>query len=294
MDSSIDFRSVFHALPNAYLVVDANLKILDANPACLRNVDMKKEEVVGRSLVDLLEQKTAGAHADKLRESYDEVLARKTQVILPLFHYTTERETADGAVKHDRYWNMTHVPILEQDGSVSLIITHAIEIHGEQLPLIETPMAIAARNSGAITGQRSATPSWPKAIKPVAGLLSTSSQSLRVLLVEDNEDLKDTTAAMIEALGHQVVALDNAERALDLLATESFDVLFTDLALPKTTGAELAREALHHFPSMRVIISSGYGRAMANAKNLDAVFLPKPYQLLDIQIALDGTTAQNN
>lgn len=293
MTSLINFQSVFHALPNAYMVVDPDLNILDANRACLNNVAMTRDEVVGQSLANFFRQRATVASMTRLWESYDEALATKAQVVLPLLHYATERPDGDLKPADDRYWTITHVPVLDVDGTVTCIVSHAVEIGGNQTTELKDAPHTASDSTSTGMSNFGANPGWLPPHRETNGRLAAASPNLRVLLVEDNEDLKETTAALIEALGHRVVAVDNAERALDLLGTESFDVLFTDLSLPKTTGAELAREALQRYPTMRVIITSGYGRAMANARNLDAVFLPKPYQLMDIQVALDGTNQLN-
>ncbi|MBC7502278.1 MAG: response regulator [Herminiimonas sp.] len=293
MDSSINFHSVFRALPSAYLVVDPDLFIRDANDACLRNFSITKDAMMGRRLFELFLQGDDDTSAAKLQASYDEVLTKKAAVTLALLMQANSGSLDDGQASKEWYWSVTHVPVFDSTGSVVWIVTQTEAIEGASP---ESSDGILTSMSGGFfpaSQVRSAPSAWPRPSHDAAVSPVTQNPCLNVLLVEDNEDLKETTASVIEALGHRVVAVDNAERALELLGTESFDVLFTDLSLPKTTGAELAREALNRYPTMRVIITSGYGRAMANARNLDAVFLPKPYQLVDVQNALDGTTAPN-
>lgn len=293
MDSSINFHSVFQSLPSAYLVVDPDLFIRDANDACLRNFSIQKEAMIGRRVVELFVQADDDTSAAKLKASYDDVLTNNAAVTLAL-QMQVHNGSLDGEqTPNERYWSVTHVPVFDSTGNVIWIVTQTEAIEGASPESSDGILTSMSDGFFPASPVRSAPSTWPKpsldaAVSPVA-----QNPCLNVLLVEDNEDLKETTASVIEALGHRVVAVDNAERALELLGTESFDVLFTDLSLPKTTGAELAREALNRYPTMRVIITSGYGRAMANARNLDAVFLPKPYQLVDIQNALDGTTAPN-
>ncbi|MGQ9371360.1 response regulator [Azospirillum sp. ST 5-10] len=110
----------------------------------------------------------------------------------------------------------------------------------------------------------------------------------RVLLVEDEVLIRLTTVDMLKALGHTVTAVADAEAALRALAGAPFDVLFTDVGLPGRSGLELVREALPTAPGLRVIIATGYAgdiRLGHGEADLDAVLLPKPYTLSDIDRA---------
>ncbi|OJH36904.1 response regulator [Cystobacter ferrugineus] len=111
---------------------------------------------------------------------------------------------------------------------------------------------------------------------------------LRVLLVEDDEDIRTSAYELLGILGHDVLAVSSAEEARTALSVSSFDVLFTDVSLPGMSGVELAREAVRRVPGLRVIVASGYGSATEGLdKGLSAVVLPKPYALPQIERALD-------
>ncbi|ATB40228.1 histidine kinase [Cystobacter fuscus] len=111
---------------------------------------------------------------------------------------------------------------------------------------------------------------------------------LRVLLVEDDEDIRTSAYELLGILGHDVLAVSSAEEARAALSTSRFDVLFTDVSLPGMSGLELAREAVRRVPGLRVIVASGYGSATEGLdQGLGAVVLPKPYALQQIERALD-------
>jgi PAS domain S-box-containing protein len=111
----------------------------------------------------------------------------------------------------------------------------------------------------------------------------------RVLLVEDDEDIRASACELLGLLGHDVLAVSSAEEAREALAAGGFGVLFTDVTLPGSSGVELAREAVLHRPGMGVIIASGLGNAALSGGNErleGVVMLPKPYALPQIRSAL--------
>jgi signal transduction histidine kinase/CheY-like chemotaxis protein len=122
------------------------------------------------------------------------------------------------------------------------------------------------------------------AAAPVKGKVSH-----RVLLVEDDEAIRSSALELLDVLGHRVLAVESAEQARELLATEPFDILFTDVSLPGQSGVDLAREAIRRTPGLKVIIASGYGVSLTSEQEAGmghAVLLPKPYDLAGIGRAL--------
>jgi DNA-binding NtrC family response regulator len=117
---------------------------------------------------------------------------------------------------------------------------------------------------------------------------------LRVLLVEDDAEIRESASELLNLLGHEVVEAPSAERARAALATGSFDVLLTDVTLPGMSGIELAREVMKSRLEMRVIIASGYGGVAAaegEERLHGVVLLPKPYALPQLQQALEQVAA---
>ncbi|QEI05611.1 response regulator [Pigmentiphaga aceris] len=115
---------------------------------------------------------------------------------------------------------------------------------------------------------------------------------LRILLVEDNADTRVSTAELLGMLGHTVVAVEDAEAALEVLNKQAFDLLFSDISLPNMSGADLALEAVSRFPSMRVIFASGYGETggLIGGK-MDSVTLVKPYSLEELMRAVSHSSS---
>ncbi|MBB3224319.1 hybrid sensor histidine kinase/response regulator [Pseudoduganella umbonata] len=110
--------------------------------------------------------------------------------------------------------------------------------------------------------------------------------SLRVLVVEDNQDSLQMVCELVGMLGHTVSGVGDGESAWQLMQSQEFDVLFTDVSLPGMSGIELARKVARE-KAMRIIFSTGYGKEALEHLEFEAACLRKPYDLMDLQAALD-------
>ncbi|MCW5774693.1 MAG: response regulator, partial [Rhodospirillaceae bacterium] len=105
----------------------------------------------------------------------------------------------------------------------------------------------------------------------------------RILLVEDNDLVRENAAAMLSGLGYVVVAVRNGPEALATLQSDSgFDLLFTDVVMPGgMNGRELADRATHLWPGLPVLFTSGYTEnAIVHHGRLDrgVNLIQKPYR----------------
>lgn len=78
------------------------------------------------------------------------------------------------------------------------------------------------------------------------------------LYVEDDADIREGVAAVMEAGHREIVSVAHAEAALALNDSARFDVLITDISLPGMSGIDLAKHWLQHDPSRHVLLLSGY------------------------------------
>lgn len=104
----------------------------------------------------------------------------------------------------------------------------------------------------------------------------------RILLVEDDDEVRAVAGAFLAQLGYQVVEVGHATAALEVLDREAdFDLLFSDVVLPGgTSGPQLAQIAMERFPNLKALLASGYPRdALSGLKGeLEHVaLLSKPY-----------------
>jgi PAS domain S-box-containing protein len=113
---------------------------------------------------------------------------------------------------------------------------------------------------------------------PVAG--DTAARARRILLVEDNEQVADLAAALLQEAGHRVERAATARAALDtLLADASFDLVFSDLVMPGgMDGLELARTVRRRWPTLPVLLATGYSSEASQAQREGFRLLAKPYE----------------
>jgi signal transduction histidine kinase/ActR/RegA family two-component response regulator len=102
-----------------------------------------------------------------------------------------------------------------------------------------------------------------------------------ILFVEDNKDIADVTKSNLEELGYRVIAVANADTAMEILkANAEIDVVFSDIVMPgQMNGVDLARAIRAQRPDTPVILTTGYSAAAQAAAPDGFTIIPKPYQL---------------
>jgi PAS domain S-box-containing protein len=119
--------------------------------------------------------------------------------------------------------------------------------------------------------------------------MDAAAAAIKILLVDDHDGVRATTAALLEDLGHQVVHVTEGAHALDLFRQDSaaFDLLITDYAMPRMSGAELVRQIRGERADFPALIITGYAQADLNAsENTDVRFLTKPFTAEQLKAAL--------
>jgi PAS domain S-box-containing protein len=116
--------------------------------------------------------------------------------------------------------------------------------------------------------------------------LRTPTRALNVLLVDDEQLVRDGTAAMLRELGHRVVEVGGAGEALEKLQDGlQIDVVVTDYKMPRMDGAELARRLRRVQPALPVLLITGYSGHADDTRGLSR--LAKPFRQADIAAALE-------
>ena len=112
-----------------------------------------------------------------------------------------------------------------------------------------------------------------------------------ILLVEDEESLRQPISKMIRKAGYSVIEAGDGSAALDRIREPQnhIDVLVLDITLPGASSREVFQEAGRLRPDMKVIVASGYSADMSGATLAGRVerFIRKPYQTADL-MALIG------
>jgi signal transduction histidine kinase len=134
-------------------------------------------------------------------------------------------------------------------------------------------------------------PAKPVARKPPAPV---NGQRRRILVVDDDPLVMASTAAMLEDLGHAVIQATSGIGALTLLrASEAMvDLVLTDHAMPGLTGTDLARLIRQTWPSLPIILVTGYPE-LPKGDDLGLPWLTKPYQREDLAARIDAFLADD-
>ena len=134
----------------------------------------------------------------------------------------------------------------------------------------------------------------PLAIASAASELSRPAvagiEKARALVIDDEEVVGGTLAAILESLGHDVTQATGGEAALALLKDREFDIIFTDLAMPRMDGIAVAGEIRVRCPQTKIVLVSGYGlgkiyERLGDSSVVDAT-LAKPFKIEDIERAM--------
>jgi two-component system cell cycle sensor histidine kinase/response regulator CckA len=123
---------------------------------------------------------------------------------------------------------------------------------------------------------------WPEVARPELQAPSevavAGSGTGRVLLVEDDDGMRATTARILEQGGYQVVATAGAEQALAHARTgAAIDVVVTDVVMPQTSGPELYERLVAERGPLPVVFVSGYAKAAQSDVAGHPGFLAKPF-----------------
>jgi PAS domain S-box-containing protein len=115
-----------------------------------------------------------------------------------------------------------------------------------------------------------------------------AADSLRVLLVEDNEEVGSFCAGLLNDLGHRPSWTRNASEALALLRSGAgaFDIVFSDIVMPGMSGLDLAEHLQAEHPELPVVLTSGYSQALADGGTRGFKLVSKPYSPDEISAAL--------
>ena len=110
-----------------------------------------------------------------------------------------------------------------------------------------------------------------------------------ILVVDDEEDLRQIIVELLTLEGFVVESVATAEEAVEKIAKTAYDVLVTDLMLPGRSGVELMEDTLARSPETIVIMMTGYGTietAVDAMKKGAYDYLNKPFKLIELPIMI--------
>jgi CheY-like chemotaxis protein len=114
---------------------------------------------------------------------------------------------------------------------------------------------------------------------------------MRLLVVDDNEVFRQELSDLLEQDGHQATSAASVPKALEAIDSGDFDLIFTDLKMPRHGGLELLAEVRRRWPRVLVVIITGFatvGTAVEAMKLGAFDYLTKPFQIAQLQRVLAG------
>ena len=107
----------------------------------------------------------------------------------------------------------------------------------------------------------------------------------RILLAEDDDDMRRFLTKALQNAGYDVISFDNGLSAYERLREEPFTLLLTDIVMPEMAGTDLARRATDLDPDLKVMFITGFAAVALNPDSKapkDAKVLSKPFHLRDL------------
>ncbi len=107
----------------------------------------------------------------------------------------------------------------------------------------------------------------------------------RLLVVDDDEGMRENLAELFESLGYSVQTAENTSAALALLESGDVDLLLTDYKMPGLTGVDLIEAARKLQPGLRAILMTAFGDSFTekeSARRGAVGYLNKPFEADEI------------
>ncbi len=113
---------------------------------------------------------------------------------------------------------------------------------------------------------------------------------MRILVVDDDSVFREELSTLLSDSGHQVESVNSAAKALEALSIAEFDVVLSDIRMPRMNGIELLRQIRERWPRVYVVLITGYAtvETAVEAMKLGAFdYLRKPFRSEEVQRIVD-------
>ena len=115
-------------------------------------------------------------------------------------------------------------------------------------------------------------------------------QDMQILLIDDDEWVRDSLCLFFESEGCHIIALETAEEGLNVLNKQDFDIIIIDYRLPGLDGLDFLRRIQERYPVAMKILITAYGseKLFAEAQKLGAHdHIAKPFTSEEIEASLN-------
>ncbi len=120
-------------------------------------------------------------------------------------------------------------------------------------------------------------------VKNRSGTDPSGKRGATIVLVDDNDDVREVTAVLLSKLGYDVIKAESGPAALSLLETgTAADLLMVDFAMPIMSGTELSAKVCSGWPALKVLFVTGYADFPGFRDQLRAeAVIKKPFSMGD-------------
>ena len=121
-----------------------------------------------------------------------------------------------------------------------------------------------------------------------------TSTMAKIILAEDDDDMRRFLVKALEKAGHHVTAFGEGASAFEEIKQATFDLLLTDIVMPEMDDIELARRAADLDPHLKIMFITGFAAVALHPDSKapkDAKVLSKPFHLRDLVAEVDRMMA---
>lgn len=126
---------------------------------------------------------------------------------------------------------------------------------------------------------------WPAATTPVAMPAVVAPTARTVLIIDDEDMVRDVVARMIEDLGYAAITASDGIAGLALVDQQTVDAVLVDLTMPRMNGADVVAALRIKRPELPIVLCTGYDRDRKGPVEATA-YLPKPFRIEALEATL--------
>lgn len=114
----------------------------------------------------------------------------------------------------------------------------------------------------------------------------------RILVVEDDESVREFTARALRASGHVVETAEDGDKGLEVVnsVADELDLVLSDIRMPVMDGLEMAKRVAAAHPGLKILLMTGYAEQRERAADIAGIIIdviPKPFTLADLRKSVE-------
>jgi DNA-binding response OmpR family regulator len=117
----------------------------------------------------------------------------------------------------------------------------------------------------------------------------TDKRTVRILVVDDDPILLELLTDTLTAIGYEATPASDGIIALDILTTQKFDLMITDIKMPRMDGIQLLKKVKRHYPGLPVLFITGVASQEVIGQAEADGFLAKPFRIAHIEELIQQT-----